>query len=281
MKRFILYIFLFLSVLPLDVLGITPVRIGKLYDRDTSLYESKFFSYKCIPGPYVSKNSAGDYDGSIFMVAYLRKNSKQFDLYTYGGKTGSTIVPLVNEIDNDQIYQIFFSCYMLDEDDGWETMVIYVNEENTSFFKIYDDDGTEILADFGRAFYSSDLNCTYVIREAAFDGTYGYEGWRFRTNLSTDTPKSLSKTKATQSSFMQIYGLSDGNYKVSLTPTMGNQVQFQMFDLMGRCVFSKQLENLKSPVTFTIPESNVPNSPFIAKVKDGNETLYKKQIPVK
>jgi hypothetical protein len=281
MKRSLHYVVLLLSALPIEILSVTPVHIGKLYDRDTSIYENFNYGYDYLPGPHGLETSTKVNDGGIFVSAYLRKNSNTFDLYSWGGKIGSSVVPFVSEATESQIGWISFSCYMLDEDDGWESMVGYRNEEKKEFFKIYDDNGTELMSDAGTPYYGNDFNCTYIIRRPELGSNLDIDVWRFRTNISINTPKSLSKTKAAQTSFMYIQGLSDGNYKVSLSPSSNNQVQFQMFDLMGRCIFSKQLENLKSPVTFTIPESNVPNSPFIAKVKDGNETLYKKQIPVR
>ena len=171
---------------------------------------------------------------------------------------------------------------MIDGDDGWESIVNYkdVLDYSRSNFKVFDENGNELLAESGIAMYGFDGKNTYVV---VMTGVLplGIKSWQFRTDVLDQNSKSLAKTKSIHQAQMQIYGLSDGNYKVSLIPSSGNQVQFQMFDLMGRCIFSKQLENLKTPVTFTIPESNIPNSPFIAKVKDGNETLYKKQIPVR
>lgn len=280
MKKKVTKLFLSLSILFLNVYGITPVHIGKI-NIDTSSYDKFWPDYPTfILGPFTNTAFTSPGDGTMIMQAYIKKNSNQVDLYSVRGKTGSVIIPIIH--DNIYIQRVSFSCYMLDDDNGWETIVNWRNEDGKDFCNVYDEDGTEILSDTGYAYYSSDINCTYIIitKSGAVDFS-NYDIWQFRTNISTSTPKFLSKTKAAQLSLMQIYGLSDGNYKVSLVPSSGNQVQFQMFDLMGRCVFSKQLENLKAPVTFTIPESNVPNSPFIAKVKDGNETLYKKQIPVK
>jgi len=44
---------------------------------------------------------------------------------------------------------------------------------------------------------------------------------------------------------------------------------------------SKQINNITSPQSFMIPESDVPNSPFIAKFSDKNSSVYKKEIPVR
>lgn len=277
MKKGVITLLLLLPIIFFKANGATPTHIGKL-NIDTSMYD--FSSFRStpffLPGPFTEYMSSL---GSV-LKAFLKKNSTQFDIYSLNGKIGSSVVPIIKE--NVSIIKITYSCYMVDDDDEWETLVtFFIEEPNNCYFKVFDNDGTELLADSGSAAYACDNNNTYIINGSTIEGFLDYDIWRFRTNISTTTSKSLSKTRAAKPSFMQIYGLSDGNYKVSLIPSSGNQVQFQMFDLMGRCIFSKQLENLKAPVTFTIPESNVPNSPFIAKVKDGNETLYKKQIPLR
>ncbi len=55
----------------------------------------------------------------------------------------------------------------------------------------------------------------------------------------------------------------------------------QLFDLVGRCIFSKQIDNISQHVSFTIPESNLPQTPFIAKVSNSNGSVVKKEIIVK
>jgi hypothetical protein len=176
---------------------------------------------------------------------------------------------------------------MIDDDNEWESLVNYRIQSGTgttsAYFKVFDHNGTEILADSGMAFYGFDGNNTYIVNLTGniFGRRLNYDSWLFRTNISTESPKTLAKAKSIQQSPMQIYGLPGGDYRVTLTPSSGNQINFQMFDLLGRCVFDKQIENLNRPVSFTVPEGNVPNSPFIAKFNDGNNSIVKKQIPVK
>jgi hypothetical protein len=272
-----------LLILPLKIMGITPVHVCSV-SIDTSIYDYLGFC-SFAPGPFIEWQSNSEMlYGNTFAEAFRKKESINVDIYSFNGQIGTAVVPMLSENTIGLIREIVLSCTMLDDDNEWESIVIYEKQSNNHrFFKAFDHDGTEILADSGHAFYGFDGNNTYIVRfiDNYFGRRFNYDTWRFRTNIASQSPKSLSKTKSTQQSFMQIYGLSDGNYKVSLTPSSGNQVHFQMFDLMGRCVFSKQIENLTKPVSFTVPEGSVPNSPFIAKVKDGNETLYKKQIPVK
>lgn len=80
---------------------------------------------------------------------------------------------------------------------------------------------------------------------------------------------------------MRLFGMPDGGYRVSLLPSTGGQTELQLFDIAGRCVFTKMLESVKSPMSFTIPENNIPNSPFIAKVRNGAGSYVQKQVPVR
>ena len=68
-----------------------------------------------------------------------------------------------------------------------------------------------------------------------------------------------------------MYGLHDGGYQVTFPSSSDNTTIFQQFDLMDCCLFTRQLKNLSTPATFTIPEGNVLNSPFIAKATKGKE----------
>jgi hypothetical protein len=290
-KKTLFVVVVFMMTSPFVVLGITPVHLGRV-SIDTSLYDFDFRgSVGFVPGPFTEgrlypgdNGNPQDENSPMAMGAFLKKNSNQYDIYSFIGKIGTTIVPILNDPDK-RIYKITFSCEMLDNDASWETIVNYgVKDNNGTYnrlFKIFDDDGTELLADSGYARYGFDGNNTYVVTYYGGFDKFRIDSWRFRTNISSDSPKTLAKTKTMQSSSMQIYDLPGGDYRVTLTPSSGNQINFQMFDLLGRCVFDKQIENLNRPVSFTVPEGNIPNSPFIAKVNDGNSTIVKKQIPVK
>jgi hypothetical protein len=52
-------------------------------------------------------------------------------------------------------------------------------------------------------------------------------------------------------------------------------------DMLGRRIFPKDIGNVLSPVTFTIPENGVPPSPFVTKVQDEKGTVLRKEIPIK
>jgi hypothetical protein len=127
--------------------------------------------------------------GEMFLQAFKRKSSNQFDLYSFDGKIATSTVPFINESEPS----ISFSRTMLDDDGGWESIVNYsivtndniINPKLADFFKVFDNDGTELLADSGRAYYGFDGNNTYVI---TWNNPYGnsfYDSWRFRTNIST------------------------------------------------------------------------------------------------
>jgi hypothetical protein len=279
MKTPALLIVVAMMILPLSVMGVTPVHMGRI-SVDTTLYEAGIESYcRFIPSPFVSGvRDMNDYTKiQTYLIPFLKKNSNKIDIYSLNGYIGSSVIPIIKE---EKVFQILLSCKIIDDDDGWESIVWYSKNEIEIYFKVFDDAGDELLADSGRALYAADLNNTFVVTWRPGSFPY-YDSWRFRTNLSSESPKSLAKTKSIQSSPMQIYGLSGGDYRVTLSPSSGNQINFQMFDLLGRCVFDKQIQNLTSPVSFTVPEENVPNSPFIAKVNDGNGSVVKKQIPVK
>lgn len=278
MKQITSLFILLLMVIPFEIVGVTPVHIGKV-SIDTSIYDlndSWMHSY-FIPGPFPNSLS-----GSVSMPVqvFRKKNTNQYDIYSFNGKIATTIIPESNI--KEISYTFYFSCKMVDDDDGWETLLNCDDlVRNKQYFKVLDDDGTEMLSDSGFAYYGFDGNSTYVTTCQQGLKIYNYDSWRFRTNIMSPSNQPLAKTKSSQALPMQIYGLTGGDYRVTLSPSNGNQMNFQMFDLIGRCVFSKKIDNPTSPVTFTVPAGNVPNSPFIAKVNDGNGSFYKKQIPVK
>jgi hypothetical protein len=278
-----------LIFLPLKVNGVTPVHCR--VSIDSSIYDfSHYYYISFVPGPFTDWKSTpfsygpNDLNSSPMVVqAFRKKNSNQFDLYTFSGKIGTSVVPIINGYDI-YVSSIIFSRDLVDDDASWESIINYrkesVSDLSIKTFKVFDDDGTELLADTLNAYYGFDGNSTYIIACNGERQNFSYDSWRFRTNIASSS-SSLAKAQAVSTGLMRIYGQDDGNYRVTLSPSSGNQVNFQMFDLLGRCVFSKQINNITSPQSFTIPESNIPNSPFIAKVSDKNGSLYKKQIPVR
>ena len=107
-----------------------------------------------------------------------------------------------------------------------------------------------------------------------------FKAWRFRTDVSSAPPKGFAKTASSIPNAMMTFGPT-GDYRISLTPVSGGKTSVTLFDMLGRCVFSKDIGNLTGPVTYTIPENGVPATPFIAKVKDEKGVLLKKELPVR
>jgi hypothetical protein len=279
MKVIHLLIAILVIVLSQNVCGIEPVLVTD-YTIDTSLYIGGVTQMgQIVTGPFtISAITQGSYR-TMMASAFRKKNSNQYDIYSFEGKCGSSIIPVVDAPNYSS--SVLLSQTMIDDDAGWESIINYTlytdNGYHSYDFKVFDDSGAELLSDSGRGVYGFDGNSTYVVKY----GDYHIKSWRFRTNIMNTSAPSLAKTKVVQTSPMQVFGLSGGDYRVTLSPTNGNQINFQMFDLMGRCLLTKQIDNITSPVSFIIPENSVPKSPFITKVNDGNQSFYKKQIPVR
>jgi hypothetical protein len=80
---------------------------------------------------------------------------------------------------------------------------------------------------------------------------------------------------------MMTFGASTGEYRVSLQPAGGGKTSMQLFDMIGRTIFTKIIDDITRPVTFTVPQDNVPRTPFIAKFQDENGLTVQKKIPVR
>ncbi|MBN1576940.1 MAG: hypothetical protein JW913_10325 [Chitinispirillaceae bacterium] len=50
---------------------------------------------------------------------------------------------------------------------------------------------------------------------------------------------------------------------------------------MGRLIFTKTIDDLTRPVSFTVPSDNVPRTPFLAKLRDGSGSKVRREIPVR
>jgi hypothetical protein len=243
---------------------------------DTSVYESYPAEVSCFPGPHeqIAHASSGETNGILCSV-YKKKGSNQYDIFTLTGKIGSIIIPSYGTSNEILISQTF-----IDEDADWECIENYRNYPETFLHSVVlDADGTVLLSDTGSRSirYAYDFQNTYVYRQV---GDYSYKYWRFRTNVSSSSPNALSKTAGSFPHAMMAYGPT-GDYRIRLAPAGGGKTSVQLFDMLGRNVFSKNIDNITSPVTFTIPENNVPQSPFIAKVKDEKGVSIKREIPVK
>ncbi len=79
---------------------------------------------------------------------------------------------------------------------------------------------------------------------------------------------------------MMTFGTS-GDYRISLQPAGGGKTTVQLFDLLGRLIFAKTIDEITRLTSFTIPESGMPRTPFVAKVRDGNGTAVRREVPVR
>jgi len=170
MKKITQLFILLLMVTPFDVVGVTPVHIGKV-SIDTSIYDLEDYTWRYsyfIPGPFVSS-----FAGSVSVQVFRKKNTNQYDIYSFNGKLATTIIPELNIRENS--YMFYFSCKMVDDDDGWETLLNCDDRVRTKrYFKVLDDDGTELLADSGYARYGFDGNSTYITTYLPDLKTYNY-----------------------------------------------------------------------------------------------------------
>ncbi len=271
-NRLILIIAVFLSTCSLGH-GASPVYSE--FTVDTSIYDRKV-NFWYVPDPYVrgaGPNSPVDaIKGEMAVCGYLRKNSDQVDLYSYTGICGNLIIPNIHE---EHYSIIYCSRRLIDDDAEWETIV----NLPTSMFKLFDNDGTILLSDRGDAYFGFDGQNTYVVSGSMYTSQPSIRSWRFRTNISAAAP-ALRKSTAATAQPMTIYGPTNDNLRIKLIPTGSNQTTVQLFDLMGRCLFSKQVGKLTSPVIFTVPEGNVPQSPFITRVENDDGAYLKKRLPV-
>jgi hypothetical protein len=250
---------------------------------DTSLYltdqASDIYAFYIFPDPELMEASdLLQKMASCGMLAkvYRKKNSNAYDIYSFSGKIGSGILPDSTEC--RRIY-VCLSRTFINDDPAWECLAVYEHYDNTKVFytfKVFNSDNTVLLSGSGGAGYGYDGQNTYVY---STDGSH-YKAWRFRTNVSSSSPNALSKTASSFPHAMMTYGPT-GDYRITLAPAGGGKTSVQLFDMLGRNIFSKNIDNITSPMSFTISENNVPQSPFIAKVKDERGVSMKREIPVR
>jgi hypothetical protein len=269
---------------------ITPVVSE--YTIDTSLYETyrlndggdryKFVnaikSARIYSGPLVERNQGSYF--TIFFKAYVRKNTTQIDLYSFNGKSGSINIP---SLQDSNLVSVAFSQTFIDNDPEWEILANLRNFTTDELhFSLFDDDGTELISDGGSAYLGFDGYNTYTIAQKGdFNDLFTIKSWKFRTNINQSGGSLSKKSASTAAPVMMTYGMPDGRYRVTLAPSSGGTTQMQMFDLAGRCLFSKQIENITQPVSFIVPDNNVPQTPFITKVSNGSGVTVKKELLVK
>jgi hypothetical protein len=204
--------------------------------------------------------------------AFLKKNSTQIDLVSFQGVIGTINIPSLLDT---TILRLTFSQTFIDNDQGWEVLAAFSGHST-----LFDDDGAVIITSNDYTYLGFDGNNTYVV-SGILNTNQTIKSWRFRTNISPSGGSTLKKATSGIAPIMMTYGMSDGNYRVTLEPTSGGKTRMQLFDLVGRCIFSKQIDNISQPVSFTIPESSLPQTPFITKVSNGNGSVVKKEILVK
>lgn len=246
---------------------------------DTSQYYSTEFSYGCarIPG-LNSTNRSSDLDYVLsctdFFWVWQTKKADQYDLFTLSGKIGTVTIRTSDVPSGYRLSQVRFSQTILNSDDAWEYIAIYTDGGN-KVFKAFDGSNNLILSDTGDAHYGYDGRNTYIF-SYTFDRL---KTWRFRTDVGS-TAQPLAKSSAGGIGPMMDLTPS-GNFRVALQPVSGGKTTVQIFDMLGREIFHQTIPNVKSPTSFMIPSSDIPHSPFIAKVNNGNGTFVKKEIPVR
>jgi len=268
-------------ILTLSLRAEQPVLVDE-FTVDTSLYandDPTGLFYNPCPGPYLFMNGPNSLISPNMMLKILRKkNSNEVDIYSYAGKIGTSVVPVfVPSI--DEYPTVRMSCFFIDSDSRWESIVRY-SDGTTDRFKVFDDDGTELLAgegaDVGYGFDGINTYVTVLVNRIPFS----MKTWRFRTDFASSGSPQMAK-KAYSVPLMQIYGLSNDAYRVTLTPESGNRLHFQIFDLLGRCTYSRTIGNISEPASFILSKEEVPETPFIAKTSNGKSATAKKVIPVR
>jgi len=248
---------------------------------DTVKYDFEMFrSAIFIPFPDYSVSPINVWAlGSGFSnVAGLRKGTAIVDIFSFGRVVGSTTINNVPLDGMDGLYSMVFSQTIIDADSDWECIFEYYNNSTHKYYLI-DDDGRVMLSNDKSMYFATDGNSTYVTENSSPRTIASYKFWRFRTNLAQSSAPNLAK-KSNAPLPMMVFG-AGGNYNISLQPAGAGKTSVQLFDFLGRVVFDKTIDNITKPVTYTIPEKSLPQTPFIAKVKNGDVTAVKKEIPVR
>jgi hypothetical protein len=246
-------------------------------DKHRNRLKSALHNAKIYPVPLIDAAQSNYY--TLIGRACLKKNSSQIDIVSFQGVIGTVNIPSLLDT---TLYLLTFSRTFIDNDPGWEVLAVFYKPLNGSTiiqFTLYDDDGSIVISEEGNAYLGFDGNSTFVV--TGYPSNLTFKSWRFRTNISPSGGSTLKKTTSGIAPIMMTYGMSDGNYRVTLEPTSGGKTRMQLFDLVGRCIFSKQIDNISQLVSFTIPESSLPQTPFITKVSNSNGSVVKKEILVK
>jgi hypothetical protein len=212
------------------------------------------------------------------IYSFQKKGTNQIDIFSViFEKIGSITIP--ENPAGCYISQIHFNQTFLDNDAGWEYLILYYDTTTApdykASFKVIDETGATIIADSGVGYLGIDDQNTYVFADNLT--SYKIKVWKFRTNIASASGP-LSKSASSPGPMMTF--MSSGDFKVSLQPVNGG-TSVQIFDMLGRQVFRKNVQNINKPMSFTIPSGDMPNSPFVIRVQNNNGSYVKKEIPVR
>ena len=243
------------------------------FSIDTNIYTVPNFVTVGFSGPYGNQPIGMKELDQIH--ALLKKGTDQLDFFTlFRLKVGSITIP--NPPTGTEITVIYFSQTFLDDDLGWEFVVDYQDTINDNYsFKVIDDNGSILLSDNDWATYGFDGQNTYVFAQSP--NLLSFKVWKFRSNISPASHP-LSKTSSTPGPIMAY--MPSGDFRVSLQP-VSSGTSLQIFDMLGRQVFSKNIHNIREPTSFIIPSYSMPNTPFVARVNNDNGSFVKKGVPVR
>jgi len=215
---------------------------------------------------------------------YRKKGTNQVDVFSFLGKIGQ--FTLVDNYDNIYCRSILVSRKFIDIDDGWECIYNIIDATNQSLFKVVDDNGQTLLSDSGNGLYGFDGSSTYVFNEGfglnftASQNQETFKVWRFRNDVNSANPNLSKKTFTTNSQFY-MFGPSTDNFYLRINPTNSNDFSIQLFDLLGRLIYTHNLDNVTTPITISIPENKTPNSAIIAKIKGNSGSTSSRVLPIR
>jgi hypothetical protein len=244
---------------------------------DTAKYEDSPITTYVIPHPnisamrFISSVTNTFSNTNLWCQALKLKNSNQYDIYALEGKAGTVTINIPS---NAYTCLAIISQTILDNDDGWEYILNYVDTITGHWmFTVVDDNNAVLLSDSGMANYGFDGQNTYVMSYLN-DGSLKI--WKFRSNVSSASP-GLAKTSASAAPIMAL--MPSGDFRINLAPSANGQTSIQLFDMLGRLVFAKNIQDMRTQTSYVIPSNNIPKSPFITKVNNGNGVFYQKEIP--
>jgi hypothetical protein len=261
-------------VLPLSLFSQQPVSS---YTIDADLYEG-------MPGccfirsplseisyPYGSFfSSVTRQFGTEYLQLFHRKGTDEYAIFSFTGNCGTIRIPASVTPSGGSISGIDLSQTFIDADSGWEAIVrLYPGGS-----RVVDENGTVLLSDSSSLCYGCDGQSTYVFKTTGYE----FKAWRFRTNFSTPVNQPLAKSASAARGPMMAY-LPTGDLRVQLQPAPGG-TSVQLFDMLGRQLYQRIIPE-KTPASFTIPQTALPNSPYISKISTTAGTWHTGGVPVR